>query len=143
MYIELATRRIFSILQVLVGLVVPAIYATSFTTFSFASPGFYQTAYWLGLPAISFLVLAWVSLTRRGEKFRVSRAGMWGSAIAGYLAFVIPAMLMWFTTGANYRGGGANIGVALLVVAMPVYLPVFMAMGFSMGESLHGQKKHT
>ena len=68
---------------------------------------------------------------------------MWGAAIAGYLAFVVPATLLWLTTGANYRGGGANIGVALLTVAMPVYLPVVMAIGFNFGKSLRGQKKNT
>ena len=68
---------------------------------------------------------------------------MWGAAIAGYLALVSPAMLLWLTTGENYRGGGANIGVALLVVAMPVYLPIVMITGFGFGKSLRGQKKHT
>jgi hypothetical protein len=145
---EITTRRIFAILQVVFGLVAPAIFATSFTTlWSTANPlvtaSFYQLVYWLGIPAACFSVLAWVSLSHRENQFRISRSGMWGAAIAGYLAFVVPAVFLWFTTGENYRGGGANIGVALLVVAMPVYLPVVMAMGFGFGQRLRGQQNHT
>ena len=138
---EITTRRIFAALQVAFGLVVPAIYATSLTTFSLAATGFYQLSYWLGIPAACFSVLAWVSLSHRENQFRISRSAMWGAAIAGYLAFVLPAVFLWFTTGEHYRGGGANIGVALLVVAMPVYLPVVMAMGLGFGQRLRGQQK--
>lgn len=67
---------------------------------------------------------------------------MWGAALAGYLAFVLPATFLWLTTGENYRGGGANIGVALLVYAMPLYLPIVMMVGLSIGGSLGGQNKH-
>src|SRR3989344_5542457 len=145
---EITTRRIFAVLQVVFGLVAPAILTTSFTTFwGTANPllnaSFYQLAYWLGIPAACFSVLAWVSLSQRENQFRISRSGMWGAAIAGYLAFVLPAALLWLTTGANYRGGGANIGVALLVVAMPVYLPIVMAIGLGFGGGLRGQQKHT
>lgn len=145
---EITTRRIFAVLQVVFGLAAPAIsFTTLFTTWSTPNPlvtaSFYQLAYWLGIPAACFSVLAWVSLSHRENQFRISRSGMWGAAIAGYLAFLVPAAFLWFTTGENYRGGGANIGVALLVVAMPVYLPVVMAMGLGFGQRLRGQKKHT
>ena len=137
---EFDQRNIFAILQVLVGLVAPAIL---FFAFSGTLTSLYQAAYWLGLPAVSFSILAWLSVSRRGDQFRVSRAGIEGAAIAGYLALVVPAIFLWFTTGANYRGGGANIGVAALVVAMPVYLPLVMSIGFAVGESLRGRQKHT
>lgn len=64
----------------------------------------------------------------------MSRTEVWGAAIAAYLAFVIPAAFLWFTTGAYYQGGGANIGVALLVAAQPIYLPAFMVVGSVIGE---------
>lgn len=131
---EITQRRIFSTIQIIVGLTVPAIYASCLTTFKFSAPGFYETAYWLGLPAISFLVLARLSLAHREGKFRMSRTEVWGAAIAAYLAFVIPAAFLWFTTGAYYQGGGANIGVALLVAAQPIYLPAFMVVGSVIGE---------
>jgi hypothetical protein len=99
-------------------------------------------AYWLGIPAVCFMGLALASLIHRENQFRVSRSGIWGAAIAGYLAFVIPATLLWLTTGENYRGGGANIGVALLVYAVPLYLPFAMVAGFGFGRSLRGRKKH-
>lgn len=145
---EITTRRIFAVFQVVFGLVAPGIFATSLTTFwstpnPLVTASFYQLAYWLGLPAACFSVLAWASLSQREHQFRISRSGMWGAAMAGYLAFVVPTVLLWLTTGANYRGGGANIGVALLVVAMPVYLPVVMVLGLGFGKSLNGQQKHT
>jgi len=145
---EITTRRIFAVLQVVFGLVVPTILTTSFTTFwGTANPlvtaSFYQLAYWLGIPAACFSILAWASLSHREHQFRISRSGMWGAAIAGYLAFIVPAVFLWFTTGEHYRGGGANIGVALLVVAMPVYLPIVMAIGLGFGGGLRGQQKHT
>jgi hypothetical protein len=131
---EITQRRKFSTIQIIVGLTVPAIYSGLLTSFKFSAPGFYEAVYWLGLPAISFFVLARLSLTFREGKFRVSRTGMWGAAIAAYIAFVIPAIFLWFTTGAYYHGGGANIGVALLVAALPLYLPIFMVVGFVIGE---------
>ena len=145
---EITARRIFAVFQVIFGLVAPALFATSFTTFwstpnPLATVSFYQLAYWLGIPAACFSVLAWASLSHRENQFRISRSGMWGAAIAGYLAFILPAVFLWFTTGEHYHGGGANIGVALLVVAMPVYLPVVMAMGLGFGGGLRGQQKHT
>jgi hypothetical protein len=134
-------RMTFAIVQILFGLVVPVIYMHSLTRFSIASASLYEMAYWLGLPAMSFVLLALLSLARRDEEFRLSLTGMWSAAIAGYLAFAIPAACLWFTTGAHYHGGGANIGVALIVTAMPIYLPVLMIVGFIMGESLHRRQK--
>jgi len=134
MQLQFAPRWMFSILQILAGLIAPMVYATTLTTFSPAEAGIYETVYWLGIPTACFLALAWVSLWVRGDQFRVSNSGMWSAAVAGYLSFVLPAALLWLTTGANYSGGGANIGVAFLVVAMPGYLPVAMAVGFVVGE---------
>lgn len=140
---EITHRWIFFSIQIVVGLVIQKLYLTNLTLFALSTQNIYQSAYWLGLPAISFVVLALVPLARREGQFRVSGTGMWCSAIGGYLSIVMPATALWFTTGDYYHGGGANIGVAILVVAMPVYMPVFMAIGFIVGESLHGPKKDT
>ncbi len=140
---QIITRRVFAVFQVVFGLVVPAMFATSlFTNSWLAAASFYQLAYWLGIPAVCFIILALVSLSHRENQFRVSLSEMWGTAIAGYLAFALPATLLWLTTGKHYRGGGANIGVALLVYAIPLYLPIVMFAGFGFGRSLRGQR-HT
>lgn len=131
---EITQRRTFSTIQIIAGLTVPAMYMSIMAAFKFSELGFYQAVYWFGLPAISFWILARLSLSHREGKFRVSRAGMWGAAIAGYVAFVIPAAFLWFTTGDYYQGGGANISVALLVAAQPIYLPIFMVVGLVIGE---------
>lgn len=130
----------FSILQILVGLFAPMVYATTLTNFLPVEAGLYQTLYWLGIPTACFLALAWASLSLRGDRFRISNHGMWGAAIAGYLCFIFPAALLWLII-ATYSGGGANIGVGLLVAAMPGYLPVAMVTGFVVGEYLLRRSK--
>ena len=104
---------------------------------SFAATSFYQGAYFFGLPAVCFFILAYVSISQRDNQFSISEFGMWGAAAAGYLSFVIPAAFVWFTTGAHYHGGGANFGVILIVIAQPIYLPFFMYLGHQIGKEVH------
>lgn len=136
-----ADRMLYASLQVAVGLAAPAIYASNLTTFSFATASLRGLAYWIGIPAATFLLLAALSLLRRGGQFRLSNAAIWGAAVAGYLAFLVPAALLLLTSGPFYRGGGANIGVAILVVGMPVCLPIAVAIGFASGEVWGKHKK--
>lgn len=139
---ELTTRRLFAAFQVIFGLAMPVVFTVSlFTKAMVVAAGLSQLAYWLGIPAICFAVLAWASLLHSGHQFRISRFGMWGAAVAGYLAFALPVMLLWLTTGAHYRGGGANIGVALLILALPTYLPVVMLVGLGCGQWLGRRKR--
>ncbi len=126
-------RKVFALLQVLVGFTMPGMFLF---VFSGSVDSLYEAAYWFGLPALVYLAFSWLCLSRRGAQFRLSRSGIEGAAIAGYLAFVIPAIFLWFTSAANYKGCGANIGVAMLVVALPIYLPLAMGCGFAVGESL-------
>lgn len=108
---ELTIRRRFSLAQVIVSLVAPLLYVETLTTFSFATMSLEQLGYWLVLPAACFLGLSFAALLRREERFLVSRSGLWGVAIAGYLCMALPAALL-LVASATYTGGGANIGLA-------------------------------
>jgi hypothetical protein len=122
---------VFAAIQMIAAFVLPVLYFKGvFAKPSLAAASGYELAYWLGIPGLCFLALALLAL------FRWSAAAMWCAAGSGYLAFILPATLLWLTTGENYRGGGANIGVALVALAMPLYLPGFMVTGFFCGAAL-------
>lgn len=89
------------------------------------------------------MVLALLSLLRRGDQFRVTYLGLWSAAIAGYVGLALPAIIMWIASTIPYRGGGANIGLGLLALGSPVVLPVVMSVGLAFGESRDVRKKHT
>jgi len=121
----------FAAIQVVAALVLPVLYLRGVLQKpSLSAASGYELAYWLGIPGACFLALALFAL------FRWSGPGMWCAAAGGYLAFILPATLLWLTTGENYRGGGVNIGVALAALAMPLYLPAFMITGFFCGAGL-------
>ena len=59
---------------------------------------------------------------------------MWGAALGGYLGMILHALALLLTSSPFYRGGGVNIGVAFLVVGVPLYLPFAVAIGFAFGH---------
>lgn len=141
---ELFKRRSFAILQTIIGLVVPVAYMKALTTFLLFSASSSGFGYFLfGLPVACFLVLALLSLLRRGDQFRVTYLGLWSAAIAGYVGLALPTIIMWIASTIPYRGGGANIGLGLLALGSPVVLPVVMSVGLAFGESRDVRKKHT
>lgn len=131
---ELIMRRTFSLTQVFIALVAPFVYVKMITSLSFTTMSLGQLAYWLALPAACFLCLAWAALLRHKERFRVSPSGLRGAVIAGILSMALPAALL-FAGSATNSGGGANIGLALLTLAMPGYLPIVILIGLIVGES--------
>ena len=141
---ELSKRRSFAILQTIVGLVAPFAYMKALTTFllfNASSSGFGQLLF--GLPVACFVVLALLSLLRRGDQFRVTYFGLWSAAIAGYACLALPTTMMWIASTIPYTGGGANIGLGLLALGSPILLPVAMSVGLAFGESRDVRKKHT
>lgn len=131
---EITMRRTFSLAQIFIAPVTPFVYVKMLTSLSFTAMSLGQLGYWLVLPAACFLGLSWAALSRHEERFRVSRSGLWGAAIAGFLSMALPAALL-FVASATYSGGGANIGLALLSLAMPGYLPIAMLIGLIVGEA--------
>ncbi len=141
---ELSRRRRFAILQTIVGLVASIAYMKALTTFllfNASSSGFGYLL--LGLPAACFLVLALLSLLRRGDQFRITYFGLWSAAIVGYVGLALPTVFMWVASTLPYRGGGANIGLGLLALGSPIVLPVVMSVGLAFGESRNVRREHT
>jgi len=56
-----------------------------------------------------------------------------GSACGAAVAIIAPNLLLWINS-MNYSGGGANIGLGLLWLAMPIYIPILMAIGYFVGR---------
>jgi hypothetical protein len=51
-----------------------------------------------------------------------------GASVAGILELSIPYGMVWYES-LNYNGGGANIGLGLLLLATPILLPLAMSIG--------------
>lgn len=131
---ELTTRRTFAVTQIIVGLGTTLLFAKSFFNFS-RSESFGAIGYWYILPVACFLLISFLALSRNNEKFRVSSSGLWGATLGAYLAFALPAYLL-FISSATYTGGGVNIGFALLSLAAPALVPILLSIGLIVGEFL-------
>ena len=81
------------------------------------------------LPPLPFVFLA--ALIKIKKDIGVYR--LIGSACGAAVAIITPYLLMWIDS-MNYSGGGANIGLGLLLVAMPISIPFFMAIGYFFGR---------
>lgn len=130
---EQTMRRKFAAAQMIAGLITPLLYAKSIFNFSLTA-SFGAFGYWFILPFVCFLLLSGLAISRSRERFRVSRSGLWGAAIAAYSAYVLPVALLGLYS-ATYSGGGANIGLGLLALAAPGAVPIFMLIGLVVGES--------
>jgi hypothetical protein len=80
------------------------------------------------LPPLPFLVLAGLSLIKTIPVY-----GVIGAAVGAVMADGIPYALLVIAE-ANYSGGAANIGLGLLLLAMPVYLPIVMIIGYDIDK---------
>ncbi len=86
--------------------------------------------YWGILPGAPFVLLAAVSLVPR-IPLRVTI----GACVGGLLA-VATSYGALLVASATYAGGGANIGLGLLLLATPVYLQMAMLFGAFCGRNL-------
>lgn len=82
---------------------------------------------WGILPGAPFVILAGLSLVTR-TPLRVTI----GAYVGGLFAVSIPYGAIWYSS-LNYNGGGANIGLGLLLIATLVLLPVPMLIGGFLG----------
>lgn len=85
-----------------------------------------STFYFGILPGAPFGVLALLSLAMRVP-------ATLGAFVGGLIGVTIPYGALLYTS-ATYSGGGANIGVGLLLMATPVILPIFMILGGIIGN---------
>ncbi len=95
-----------------------------------------QVFYWYILPPLPFLFLA--ALNQIKKEMAVYR--LMGSACGAAIAIITPYVLLWVDS-MNYSGGGANIGLGLLLFAMPIYIPILMAVGYFLGCLIPSGKK--
>jgi len=124
---ELTARWKFAVMQMIVGSIAPLLYV-QVVTFSFSTSSLGAFGYWLVLPFLSFLFLAGVAFPRNQERFLVSLSGLWRAAKAAYLVYLLPLILLGISS-ATYSGGGANIGIGLLLILAPIALPISMYFG--------------
>lgn len=93
-----------------------------------------QIFYWYILPALPFLALA----ISAAFPSMISRSTIFGAAGGAVLAIAIPYLALWVALKSS-NGGGANIGVGLLFLAMPLYLVPLMVGGSAVGKVLRQQ----
>jgi hypothetical protein len=84
----------------------------------------FQSTYWYVLPPLPFVLLAVLSFG-----WPQHLGPLCGAAIGAAIAVGVPWGLLKYDS-AHYTGGGANIGIGLLLLAMPVYLPLLMLAGY-------------
>jgi hypothetical protein len=78
---------------------------------------------WGIFPGAPFVILAGLSLVSR-IPLRVTT----GASLAGLLAVAVPYGAIWYDS-LNSNGGGANIGLGILLLATLVLLPIPMLIG--------------
>ena len=86
--------------------------------------------YWGILPGAPFLLLAICTFIPR-----LSIQAIAGAAIGSLIAGGMPYGLLLYSS-ANYSGGGANIGLGILLIAQPIYVPIAMMLGATVGHLL-------
>ena len=130
---EWTARLRFSVTQIIAGLTALLLY-TRTLEFSYYTASLGAISYLLIFPFVCFLLLSGLALFQNRDHFLVTRSGLWGAAIAGYSVYLLPVLLLGIDI-ATYSGGGANIGLGLLVLVAPMALPIFMFIGLRAGES--------
>lgn len=100
------------------------------------SPGYldgpFRILYGIGVPVLGFLVLAVLSTWRRHGELWLGAAGFAGGLTGVTLGNLLPCLLA-VIDARNSRGGGANIGLGLLIVATPVLVVAFGSAGMAAG----------
>lgn len=84
--------------------------------------------FWVVAPALAFFLAAIVALFARRPGLLHVYCSV-AAALLGLVVTFIPAA--WLEYGIrNYRGGGANIGLAFLWILLPLYAPLLMLGGY-------------
>jgi len=93
-----------------------------------------QRLYGVIFPALPFAVLVIFALARCNGRFVFSLSAIIGATVGALLAIAFPWVLLRYAS-AHCQGGGANIGLGLLLF-LPFYLPVAMFIGGWFGRAL-------
>ena len=123
------TRTSSKLTFLMIGVAICMTGLSTFTRVAGKAPDMMQMFYWYVLPPLPFLFLAvLIQIKKDMSVYELS-----GSACGAAVAIITPYYLMWIDS-MNYSGGGANIGLGLLLVAMPMYIPILMAIGCFLGR---------
>jgi hypothetical protein len=87
-------------------------------------------------PSLPFVVLCLFALARTQGRFVFSLSALIGATVGALAAIAFPYTLLRYAS-AHYRGGGANIGLGILFLFLPVYLPVAMFTGGWFARALY------
>ena len=87
--------------------------------------------YWYILPGLPFVCLGLFGAFRANQ---FSLRPFVGATIGALVAVSVPYGSLWLAS-VTYKGGGANIGLGLLLLAFPVYLPFAIFGGWRIGKS--------
>ena len=101
----------------------------SISAFAIAG-GLSPILYWGILPGLPFILLGIASLLFK-QPFSIYP--FMGAAIGSFLAVSLPYGLLFYSS-ATYTGGGANIGLGLLLLFLPIYLILFTIFGWYIGK---------
>ncbi|MBC8352368.1 MAG: hypothetical protein H8E66_10300 [Planctomycetes bacterium] len=104
--------------------------ALSYSAHEFGDPATpFQFFYSGVMPGVPFILLGLTAGVFRSPRAAWSTSGAFAGAL---LSGAGPYGLLWYAA-ANYSGGGANIGLGLLMVVTPVTVPIAMTAGAGLG----------
>lgn len=90
----------------------------------------YSGFIWATLPSLPFGLLGYLAL-QFGSKN--NHGAICGASLGVAISFIIPFGSLCYSTF-TYSGGGANIGVGILLLGTIIYVPLFAIIGWSTGK---------
>lgn len=77
-------------------------------------------------PCLSFFVLRLMARSRGRDRYDVALTSLYSAAAVGIAINVFTIWVEFIEFLSPYEGGGANIGIGLLIIGTPVIAPAFM-----------------
>ncbi len=95
------------------------------------------------LPSSPFVLLALRCRHRKASGTPKYPIGcLVGATVGAIISTVPPCVFLWCDVMGFFSYGGANIGLGLVFVAMPLYLPLAMIIGWCIGSSFGKTDEH-
>ena len=88
--------------------------------------------FWIATPALAFFLAAIIALFAGRDAPQHLHCSL-AAALVGLVVTFIPGAWLELEIR-NYRGGGANIGLAFLWILLPLYAPIAMLGGYHLAR---------